>query len=151
MALDENGVEIVEAVEEDITRDDKRLRTLSSKVEKTSKERDEAETARLAAEKERDFYKGFSGVSTKYPSASEFQDKILEKVNAGYDIEDATVSVLNKEGKLTAPPPTPPANAAGGSAITDISAGGSKTVADMTQAERRQALLDAEKRGDISV
>lgn len=149
MAVDENGNEIVEG--EEINRADKRLETLSSKVKETAQERDAAEAARVAAEKERDFYKGFSTVSTKYPAAAELQDKILEKVNAGYDIEDATVSVLNKEGKLTATPPPPPGPAAGGSAVVNIPEGGTKTPGDMNQAERRSALMEAEKRGDISV
>ncbi len=149
MAVDQNGVEIVEG--EEINRTDKRIDSLSSKVKETAQERDAAIAAKEAADKERDFYKGFSGVATKYPAAAEFQDKILEKVNAGYDVEDATVSVLNKEGKLTAPPPAPPGPAAGGSAAVNLPEGGVKSPREMSQTERRNALLDAEKRGDISV
>lgn len=148
MAVDEQGNEIAE---ETINRDDKRLESLSSKVKETAQERDAATAAQAAAEKERDFYKGFSTIATKYQAAAEFQDKILEKVNAGYDIEDATVSVLNKEGKLSAPPAAAPGPAAGGSAMVNIPDGGTKSLADMTQADRRAALIEAEKRGDLSV
>src|SRR6185295_10830987 len=85
-----------------------RFEQLSEKVILTSKERDELAKAKADLEaqnssiaKERDFYKDFSVNISKYPNASEYQDKILEKVKAGYSTEDAMVSVLAKEGKLT--------------------------------------------------
>lgn len=143
-----------------ITRDTKRIQSLSSKVAEASKERDDA-TAKAAAEadrassleKERDFYASFSQNVTKYPAASEYQDKIKEKVLAGYSQEDAIVSVLNAEGKFspTAPAPAAPAPAAGGSAPIALPTEGSKSPAEMSRDERRNALMEAEKRGDISL
>lgn len=146
---------------EEITRKDKRIESLSSKVKETSTERDEAkakaeaaEAARLAAEKERDFYASFSDTATKFPAASEYKDKIKEKVLAGYSVEDATVAVLNAENKLVpqaAPPPPPPGPAAGGSSDTQLPSSGQKSVSEMTRDEKRAALIEAEKRGDISL
>ena len=134
-----------------------RIKDLSKKVKLTSDERDELK--RLNEEKdgtidsvtkERDFYAGFSEVVGKHPNASEFKDDILAKVKSGYTIEDATVSVLNQQGKLTQPV-IERESATGGSATTTISNGGTKSVAEMTRDERRQALIDAESRGDISL
>lgn len=143
--------------EQAINKTQERITNLSSKVKDTAKERDEAkaaaeaaEQARIAAEKERDFFKDFSGLTSKYSAAGEYQSQILEKVKAGYSVEDATVAVLNKEGKLTASP-APQGPAAGGSATTATLETGGKTVAEMSREERRSALLEAEKRGDISL
>jgi hypothetical protein len=138
---------------------EKRITDLSQKVKDTSTERDEANAkaqaeadARLAAEKERDFFKDFSTQSSKYPGAAEHQDKILEKFNAGYSLEDAVVSVLNTEGKLTSQPKTVEREpVAGGSAVNQPSMGGDKEIAQMTQAERREKLLEAQARGDLSI
>lgn len=143
-----------------INRTQERIKDLSSKVKETSEARDaanakvETETAaRLTAEKERDFYSSFSESVVKYPGASEYKDKIKEKVLAGYSTEDATVAVLNSEGKLTpsAPPVQTPAPAAGGSAVNQLPTGETKPVSEMTRDEKRQALFEAEKRGDISL
>lgn len=159
-------------LDQDITREQKRLQNLSSKVAETSKERDEAkaalEEAKKAAEtatKERDFYASFSQSIAKYPGATEYQDKIKEKVMNGYTVEDATVAVLNSEGKLQpqaaapapeapaeAAQPAAPAPAAGGSAATAIPSGGAtKSPTEMSLEEKRAALLEAEQRGDLSL
>lgn len=154
---DELNLDLDETNQEDITRKDSRIKSLSEKVKTTSKERDDLVTAkeeeaklRANAEKERDFFKGFNQVSTKYPGANEYQDKILEKVNAGYDVEDATISILAKEGKYT---PTQAqadtGNVAGGSATTNMTGGDSKAPQEMSQDERRAALLDMERKGDF--
>ena|SRR3990167_3258408 len=149
---DENG-NIINPVEE-------RIKSLSSKVKTASEERDAAKTAQEAAEvakqsaeKERDFYASFADSVTKYPAASEFRDKIKDKVLAGYSPEDATVSVLNAEGKLTptVEPAPVAAPAAGGSAVNQLPDFSNKTAAEMTQVERRAALVEAEKRGDIGL
>lgn len=151
--LDELGNPITNPVEE-------RIKSLSGKVKSTAEERDAAKAgeeaakaAQVAAEKERDFYADFSETSPKHPGANEYRDAIKAKVMAGYSVEDATVSVLNAEGKLSGSvvPVVEVAPAAGGSAINQLPTGGAKTVADMTQAERREALVEAEKRGDISL
>lgn len=134
-----------------------RIKDLSKKVKLTSEERDELR--RLNEEKdgtidtvtkERDFYAGFSDVVSKHPNASEFKDDILAKVKSGYTIEDATVSVLNAQGKLTMPT-VERVSPAGGSAPTQIPSQGTKSVGEMTRDERRQALMEAESRGDISL
>lgn len=141
---------------EDITRKDKRLKSLSDKV----KEKDEAlsteSEARKKAEEERDsirkeneFFKGFNTVSSKYQGASEFQEQIFEKVKAGYDVEDATISVLAREGKFTAPKQEID-SAAGGSASTTLS-GGEKTMDEMSRDEKRAQLADLESRGEFKL
>lgn len=131
-----------------------RYQQLSEKVKLTSQEKDELAKAKTALEadkeslsKERDFYKGSSALIAKYPSASEFQDKIWEKVKAGYEIEDATVSVLNKEGKLSAPPPEPKPRmqVEGGSAPTAFEGEKKPT----TRKEMRNALVELDKQGEL--
>ena len=143
--------------QDNIKRQSKRLKDLSQKVELTSKERDEqAElNKKLSAEKdvitkERDFFASFADSASLYPEAKNFKDKIKEKVMSGYSVEDATVSVLAKEGKLTGQP-RPRETVAGGSAVNQIQGGGQKTLNEMTRDEKRQALVDAEAKGDISV
>lgn len=138
-----------------------RFEQLSEKVITTSKERDDAaakanaaETARLNAEKERDFYKDFSANVSKYPNAGSYQDKILEKVKAGYSTEDAMVSVLAKEGKLNSMQENQvPASygsapiVEGGSSPTVLP--GNKQASDMSAADRLNALKEAEQSGDL--
>lgn len=135
--------------EPNVDREDQRNKTLSKKVIETAKERDEMaaakaqeETEKNAALKERDFYKDFSSQTSKYPAASEYQDAIKEKVMSGYSVDDATVAVLAREGKFTAPAPEPIKvdSPAGGSASNTIQSGGDKTIAEMDQAERRAIL-----------
>lgn len=133
-----------------------RFEELSEKVILTSKERDDAlakakleELARIDVEKERDFLKDFSSNVSKYPGAGEYQDKILEKVKSGYSTEDAMVSVLAKEGKLTAPIPevkTPQAE--GGSAPNSFE--GPKDISKMTLPEKLEALKEADRTGELS-
>lgn len=136
---------------------EKRIKNLSGKVETIAGERDTERTARQEAEAktaeanlERDFFKGFSASTAKYPAANEFQDEILSKVKSGYSVEDATVSVLNNKGKLM-PEPVERQAVSGGSAPIVINGGGTKTQFEMNQAERRAALIEAEAKGDISV
>ncbi len=126
------------------SRPENRFKDLSEKVETTAKERDEANAKAVAAEKEVEFYKGFSKVSSKYEGASDYQDKILEKVNSGYDLEDATISVLAKAGKLQNSLQARQ-SPAGGSASTAIQAGDDKPVSEMTTAEKREKLLEYER------
>lgn len=140
-------------------RRDKRIQQLTTQRTTLTQEREEA-VAKAAAEaeraalleKERDFFASFADMTGKYPSASEFKDQIKEKVMAGYTAEDATVAVLNAQGKLmpSAPVESAPMQAAGGSAATVIT-DAAKPVGEMTQAERRQQLVEAEKRGDLSL
>lgn len=146
--------------DENITRDKKRLETLSGKVKETAAERDQAladkqaaEEAKAIAEKKIEFLSGFSDTVTKFPAATEHKDAIEAKVLAGYTVEDAVVAVLNAENKLpmqveSAPPAGP---AAGGSAPNTLNDTGTKPVAEMTQQERRALLEDFAKKGDISL
>lgn len=129
---------------------EKRIKDLSRKVKLTSEERDEKQhlleerDAQLATVgKERDFFKDFSDNVTKYPGASEYKDAIKDKVMSGYTVEDATVAVLAKEGKLTnAPAPVVPKDSpAGGSAVTNVG-GGEKAIDEMTRDEKRAALVE---------
>lgn len=143
--------------DEVINRKNKRLIDLSNKVELTAKERDEKDRllkekdAELAsAQKERDFFASFSEVTAKYPGSNEFKDEIKSKVLAGYSVEDAAISVLARNNKLQGAPVTPTSTPAGGSAIVPPTQG-EKKVSDMTQAERRAALVELEARGDISI
>lgn len=104
--------------------------------------------ARVSAEKERDFFKSFSQIASKHPGASEYQDQILEKVNRGYDPEDAALAILAKEGKLTSQPVSQPRpNAEGGSAQTNLGDGGNKEVSEMSREEKMNALMQQEKEG----
>jgi len=135
-----------------------RFEKLSEKVILTSKERDEAiakanaeTTARTQAEKDRDFYKDFSGNVSKYPQATEYQDKILEKVRGGYSTEDAVVAVLAKEGKLTSEQPKPltfNGQVEGGSAPTTMD--GNKSMNDMKPDEKLAALTELDKSGALA-
>lgn len=125
-------------------RSDNRFKDLSEKVEMTAKERDEAKAAAEAAQKEVEFYKGFSKVSSKYQEAADYQDKIREKVMSGYDMEDAAISVLAKAGKLNAPQ-VQRESPAGGSASTAMRSADDKPVSEMTTAEKRERLLEIER------
>jgi uncharacterized protein YaiE (UPF0345 family) len=132
-----------------------RFEKLSEKVILTSREKDEALSkaqteadARIKAEKERDFYKDFSANVSKYPNASEYQEKILEKVNAGYSTEDAMVAVLVKEGKFTSETSQVSSpQVEGGSASTALP--GNKEMSDMTATEKFEALKEADKSGAL--
>lgn len=153
--LDELELDLNEDNQEEINRKN-RFQQLSEKVKITAKERDELAQAkeqeakaRAEAEKERDFFKGFSQVSSKYEGASEYQDKIWEKVKSGYDVEDATVSILNKEGKFKPLVKEESFTAAGGSASIGITDQGEKTYDKMSRAEKLAALKDMEARGEF--
>lgn len=142
-----------------INRTEERIRKLSSKVKEqageTATEREQrivAEERAEKAEKRAEFLDGFTGLASKYPNATEHRDAIQEKVLAGYSIEDATVSVLAAEGQFVpqtqASPPTD--SPLGGSAVTASLSGDQKSVPEMSREEKREALLEADKRGEIA-
>ena len=107
----------------------------------------EAERAEKA-EKDLNFFKNFSQISSKHPGATDYQDQIKERVDRGYDPEEAVLAVLAKEGKLTSQPaPQARPNVEGGSAQTNLGEGGTKSVSEMSQTEKMEALLQAEKEG----
>lgn len=145
--------------EEIISRSDKRFKKLNDDVREANENlaKETGEKAKIQAEKdsiakENAFLKGFNQVSTKYQGANEYQDKIWEKVQSGYDVEDATISILAKEGKYTPPPiKTEKESAAGGSANTSMKGGDNKIPQEMSQTERRAALMDAEAKGELSL
>lgn len=149
----------IEAQAEEKLKVKNRFEKLSEKVILTSKEKDEAlakakaeSEARLQAEKERDFYKDFSVNISKYPNASEYQSKILEKVKVGYSTEDAMVAVLAKEGKLTSQPvqqPQQPNIQVEGGSAANIGSG-TKELKDMSPAEKLAALGEAESAGALA-
>lgn len=130
-----------------------RIKDLSGKVKTASEERDAEKTARetaeagkAEAERERDFYSGFSDVVSVNPAAKDHKDEILAKVKGGYTVQDATFAVLGAAGKL-GQQTVERATAAGGSADIQVNREGTKTIGEMTQAERREALMANE--GDL--
>ena len=143
-------------VDEEITRKDSRIKTLSDKVKTTSEERDtlakakaEAEAKAEAAQKDADFYKGFNTVSAKYAGANEYQDKIREKVALGLDVEDATKLIMVNEGKYTPPVvPLVKESAAGGSASIGITDSVEKPFKEMGRADLKSALQEIESKGE---
>lgn len=147
----EPELELELSAEEDKTQE--RIKNLSSKVKDIATERDTEKSGREAAEKERDFYQGFTDMVPKYSAASEHKDAIKEKVMAGYTIEDATVAVLNAQGKLQpqAPAPVVQAPAAGGSAMNPPMEKMTKSVSEMNLAEMRAELLKAQDRGELGL
>lgn len=134
-----------------------RIKDLSGKVKTASKERDDAQALANTASaekdeaiKERDFYASFSDVVSTHPAAKDHKDEILAKVKSGYTVEDATVSVLNKAGKLV-PPPIERQSPAGGSASTTVTGSQAKSIREMTQAERKAAIAELEQKGDLAM
>ena len=137
---------------------EKRIKDLSEKVRLAAEERDagkrklEEESTRASGlQKEVEFLNSFGDQLSKHPDASPFRDKIKEKVLKGYSIEDATISTLASEGKLS-PKEVQMDNVAGGSAaVNQPITGVQKTVSEMSRDEKRAKLLEAEQRGDLSL
>ena len=147
-------------LDENINKTEERIKDLSAKTKLAYQERDAEKAARETLEadkskieKERDFFASFSDQVAKYPGASEFKDAIKEKVLAGYTTDDATVAVLAANNKLMPQTPAPvvQANVAGGSATNTMTDVSTKSVAEMTQAERRAELVKAENRGELGL
>ena len=130
--------------EEKPTRSDNRFKDLADKVKTTAEERDQATAKATALEKELEFHKGFSKITSKFSGASDYEDKIKEKVLAGADPEEATVAILYKAGKLDmGNAPAPRNSPAGGSAATTMTSG-EKELKDMSREEKREALIQLE-------
>lgn len=135
-----------------------RFQQLSDKVKIEAQEKEKAQAEaktnaeRVATlEKEASFLKTFSQLSSKHPEAANYQDQILERVNKGYDPEEATLAVLAKEGKLApqAPPPQRTESAEGGSAVTNVSVG-EKSLSEMTMGDKLSQLQELEKSGELT-
>lgn len=136
---------------------EKRIKDLSGKVRETAEERDKAlaqaeEAAKKAdaAERKAQFLEGYSDLVAENPAAKEFKADIEAKVMGGMSLEDAKFVVLGKAGKL-ATPPAPAPSPIGGSANTALPSNGTaKSVSEMSTDEKRAALVEMERRGDIS-
>lgn len=155
MADEENLEYEVNPQEQNINKIELRIKNLSEKVKLTSEERDQLAKTKEELEKEKntlakevEFFKNFNPLVSKYSEAANYQDKIREKVLAGYDVEDATISILAKEGKFSSPQPKME-SPVGGSATNTIKANADKPIQEMNRDELRSALLEAEKRGDL--
>lgn len=128
-----------------------RINEVLQKATAAEEARKKAEAERDSLAKEASFYKSFNPLLSKYQAAAELQDKIKEKVMAGYDIEDATVAILNREGKLNPQAPVVERETvAGGSATNPPTTGKAKPVGEMSQSERWAKLYEMEKKGDYS-
>ncbi len=132
-----------------------RFAKLTEKGIEAERKAQEAETkanaeAERASKAERDlqFYKSFSQISSKHPEATNYQDQILERVNKGMDTEEATVAVLYKEGKLNyAAPQQDLGQITGGSAPN--TPGIEKDFHDMNLEEKRVVMNELEKTGEL--
>lgn len=161
--LQELGIDSEETQDnsEQTNKIEKRISELNKKVILTAKERDDLKEAQKQLEiekdnaiKERDFYSGFADNIAKYPGASEYKEAIKEKVLAGYDPEDATIAVLAKEGKYAPQVETQAESLespVGGSAVNQMNLKGEKTPQEMSREELRAALVEAEKKGELSI
>ncbi len=159
MAEDNTGLDLdLEELDKNMEQTNKveqRIKDLSNKVKVTSTERDElkalveerdTQVSDLTAE--RDFLSSFTDATAKFPGATEHKDAILEKVKAGYSVEDATL-VIMEANKPEEEAETKPESPAGGSATTSPDSGGAKTADDMTQEEKIAELKDLEARGEL--
>jgi hypothetical protein len=138
------------AVEERFINLNKRAKEAEEKAQTFEKAKAESDAKIAQMEKETSFLNSFSDVTAKFPMASEYKDKIKEKVMSGYSVDDATVSILVSEGKYT-PPKAPIENVGGGSAPNQIVSQGTKSVAEMSREERWEALKDAERKGYLGL
>lgn len=134
---------------------EKRIKDLSNKVKLTSQERDEFAEANEKLKAERDSFKKDSEFSSSfldnphYQVAKDYKDEIKKKVSGGYSLEDAVVAVLAKEGKFSSIQKTE--SPAGGSATNLPMTGEAKTLKEMTLQEKREEVIKAMERGDISL
>lgn len=96
-----------------------------------------------------EFANKFSEIAPVYPHAKDYKDQIKAKVDAGYDIQDATFAVLGKENKLMT------AEQIRSTENRNQGFGGSSTTVAPTEnkpqslEELRQAVQDMEARGEI--
>lgn len=125
-----------------------RITDLSSKVRTASEERDAAISKVAAAERKAEFSDGFVDMVLANPAAKDYKADIQAKFDAGYTLQDATFAVLGAAGKLGTPQ-VERRPAQGGSAPNNITPQSNKSVEQMSREERRQALVNAEKAGDL--
>lgn len=129
----------------------RRYKQLLRERQLIAKERDEKEK-RI---QELEFSNSFKDQLSKYPLAKDHEAEIKEHTSKGISVEDATILVLTKQKKLVSPEEIKQQKAKesslGGSADISHISPEQKTSKEMTQAERLQALKDAEAKGDISL
>jgi len=128
-----------------------RVKNLADKAKIAEEEKNQALAEKEELERERDFYQSFSEAVSIYPEAKDYQQEIKEKVMSGYTVEDATISMLAKEGKLGGQTVETPSHTIGGSASTPPTNSENKSVSEMSLNEKREALIEAEARGDLSL
>lgn len=143
--------------EQAINKTEERIKNLSSKVreksqmaEENAKKAEEADQRAAAAEKRAEFLESFSEVATKYPGAAEFKTQIEERTQKGYSLEDAAVAALAEAGRFTPQQDVAPITAGtmGGSAPVSIT-GDSRPYAEMSRDEKRAALMEADRTGEL--
>jgi len=135
----------------------KRITQLSKEKKQEAEAREAAEAKAEEAnakaaelEKKAAFAEAFSDIVAQNPEAKDFKADIQAKVMAGYTPEDAAFAVLGKAGKLAQPPAAPQMSAAGGSASINLPQQGTeKSIAEMTQAEKRAELMNRPDLNDI--
>lgn len=139
------------AVEERVRKAISDKKESEARADAAIKAKAESDEKLAQMEKETKFLNSFSEALGKNPEAAEYRDKIKEKFNSGYSLNDALITTLVGEGKYT-PPPVQRENVAGGSASNQIvNNNASKSVGQMSKDEKLQGLLDAEKRGDLGL
>lgn len=156
--MDDTTVDTIEAdinnknaVEERVRKAISDKKEAEARAEESEKKQAESDAKLIQMEKETAFLNSFSEVTTKFPTASEFKDKIKEKVmTSGYSVDDATVAVLHAEGKLSSTP-VQQGNVTGGSAPNQITNQGQKPLSELKSSERWDMLREAERRGDIGM
>lgn len=129
---------------------EERITDLSSKVKIASEERDAALAKVEAAEKKAAFAEGFVDVIAANPAAKDHKVDIEAKFASGYTLQDATFAVLGAAGKLGAPK-VDRQPVAGGSASTNVTVQADKAIDQMTREEKRAALVEAERKGDLGL
>lgn len=126
--------------EVETSRSQERITQLSEKLKIEAEAKEQAVKSAADAEKRAQFAEGYADFVVTNPSAKEFKLQIQEKVLGGMSVEDAGFAVLGKAGKLGMKEVSQP-QVAGGSASTTPTQTGQKTVAEMTQEERRAEIV----------
>lgn len=134
------------AVEERMTNLNKRAKEAEEAKAQALKEKADSDAKVAQMEKENNFLNSFTDISAKFPGATEFKDKIREKVMSGYSAEDATVSILHSEGKLS---PSKVENVSGGSAPNQLNTPPTETLQDLVKSGKVwETLKDLENKGE---
>lgn len=141
----------LEEIIEQPSESQQRITQLSGKVkteteakEKALAEKAEAEKKAADAERKAAFLDGFSDILAENPAAKEFKADMEAKVMSGMSLEDAKFAVLGKAGKLGQPQVETMSPAGGSASTAVIGSSGEKSIGEMTQEERRAALMERE-------